>query len=367
MKKLLVLCLSLIILLCGCGEVQETTSAVSRPVPTAKKLAELSFQVSGYDGVPDEFLLNSYDPAIYYNGLPMERALDTPLTLYINESGNNVLVGFDKLSGVFYNTCDDEKGVHEDCIWTSHGKMVFCGTDRIFFVFYGDDDSAIYSCDFRGENKTKIYSSNYSVEKVVQEGDYLYFLENGVDDNGEVTDCVYRLNLVTLNAELILSQDNLYYFMPMSGKLLYLSPETNQYYIFDPSTGNNSLFSEEDMLPIAFYRNSFYYLQEGFICRRGENGFGKTEYLSDEQSSKLFFVNDSVYRYAYNDGIYKHDLGFAQSEQIFSLKNYKRASVCSVSDEMLVFTYTLGEGSAREVHLVIVDLATKEQIDAILS
>lgn len=366
MKRIIPFLLITAFLFVGCADDKAVSNSLSEPVAEVKMLADMSFQISGYDGLPKEFLLNNYQRPIYFNGSPMEALLDTPLTLYINESGNNVFVGYDKLSGVFYNTCDDEKGVHESCVWTSYGKTVFGGIDRMFFVFHEDEESVIYSSDFYGENKKKLYRSDYSVQKVVQEGEYIYFLESGIID-GETADNIYRLNLADSTIELLLSQKDIYYFMPMNGKLLYSSPTDNNYYIFNPKDKSSKLYADSAMLPIAFYKNSMYFEHEGFICRRDDSGVGKTEYLFEGDYSSMFFTENYIYRYVYNDGVYKHDYEFSINEPIYSLKDYPRTSVCSVSEEALIFRYTLGENSGRETHIVIVDLKTKELFDAVIS
>ncbi len=366
MKKVIPILLLIMLLLCGCIDDSDMPTTSSEAEPEVQMLADMSFRISGYNGIPKNILINNYKSPIYFNGSQMERTLDTPLTILINESGNNVFVGYDKLSGIFYNTCEDKKGIHEKCIWTSHGKIVYRGTDRIFFVFYEDDRSAVYSCDFYGENITKLYQSDYSVEKVVQEGEYIYFLESGIID-GETIDCVYRLNLNDLKKDLMISESGIYYFMPIDGDLLYKSPSDNNHYIYKLKDKSSKFYADETVLPYAFFKNSLYFEQDGYICRRGDGGLGETEYLFEGKCSGLYFTEHYIYRYVHSDGVYRYDYGFNAGEFVFSLKDYKRSVVTSVSDEMLVFTYSIGEGSSKEIHLVVVDLKTKDKFDAILS
>lgn len=359
------------LLLAGCAErVPEEgtypTSSQSEGDASSSGNFEGSFPVSEFASQSQDELLRTHPYAIYLNDQMMQRALDTPLALYINTGDDVVLRSYDKITGNFSVACRDPLCDHESCLWGSAGKSIYCGSDGLFFIVRGDTDSVLYRTDFFGNDAKELYRSGDLLSHIVQEGQTVYFLEEGEDEaSGELVGRVLKLELNDPKPETVLSGEGLLYFMPLQGRILYPDAETGgSYRLLDPQTGEEVPYASSDILPLALYGGDLYYRSGDILCRRSDYGMGDEEVLlSDTKLSDLFFNSDGVYFPDVDNEIYRADRDFTNVEKIYTAQVESAIWNVIVDRDLLFYTYTTGNGPSRKHFFVFTDLKTGETLE----
>ncbi len=361
----LLVVLALFLSSCGGKTTDDTVSGISDEVNEYASF-EQAFPVEGFNGKTEGGLLSDFDTAIYYNDDMMERALETPYGLYFKTGNRLSLMFYNKITGEFSNACKDSHCGHEECLWGSTGKFVYCGKTGMYFVFYGseylDGKNALYSSDFFGNNVKALYETADIVSHVIEENGYLYFILTGISD-GNVPLCkLVRLDLETANTKVLFQSETLSDFMPVNGKILY-SSEVNSteatessFYLYDPETETKEKYGEGNFLPVALYGESLYYVQNGSLYRRSSYGKGIEQLLEEDWcGAELYFRNDSVYYSDSENRVYKLSLDFRKNEVIHSSKAAGRIFNVIADDNLLFYTYSSGVGASKKCYFVLVD------------
>lgn len=355
-------CLLLVasLLLVGCADrvpevsVESESQTVSLP---SSGSFEQPFPITGLEGKRGEELLDGHPHIIYYNDSPLEKVLYTPVVMYQKVSGMETLLAYDKATGVFASACRDPLCDHELCLWGSAGNFIYKGKDGLFFLLDREDGQAIYSTDFYGDGGVKRYESTDFLSHLVQEGEYLYFLQEGLSpETGNTVGTVIRLNLKNGETESLVSMEGLCYFMPMGGKLLYAAGEGHR--LYDPVTKESTPYGDCHLLPVLLYGEYLYYQKESTLYRRGEYGMGNEELLYEGTLSELLFDGDTVYFYSSENVIYKTTPDFAEVERFYTPETDFRISHVQIHGNLLYYSYTERIGSSRRQFAVMADLAT---------
>ena len=364
MKKVLVIVLAMVFLLTACAEripestLEESIKDVSQ-APTGS--FDQPFLVTDLAGSTQEELFAYRQSAIYYNDAMMERALHTPYVIYLKTDAPTLL-SYDKATGAFASACRDPLCDHESCLWGSGDMFLYCGTDGLFFLLDNGKGQIIYSTDFFGGDIKKRYESTDCLSHLVQEEEYLYFLQEGV---GEETDStvgtVVRLNLQDGKTEDLLTMEGLYYFMPLGGKILYMGDGGHS--LYDPVTGETVPYGDEDLIPLLLYGEHLYYQKAGTLYRKGNYGMGNEETMYEKAPSELFFDGQTVYFYGADNVIYKTTADFSQVEVYYKPETDSRISDVAIHGNLLFYTYTTGSGSVRKSFVVMIDLATEDTLE----
>lgn len=327
---------------------------------------EGSFPVAEFASQSQDELLRTYPYAIYLNDRMMQSALDTPLALYIKTGDDVVLRSYDKITGNFSVACRDPLCDHENCLWGSAGKSIYCGSDGLFFVVREETGSALYRTDFFGNDVKELYRSGDLLSYIVQEGQTVYFFAEGEDEaSGELVGRVMKLELDGSEPETVLSGKGNLYFMPLHGKILYADGETGgSYRLLDPQTGEEVPYADSDILPLALSGEDFYYKSGDALCRRADYGLGDEEVLPAETKlSELFFNSDGVYFLNGDNEIYQADRDFTNVVKIYTAQVESAIWNVIVDRDLLFYTYTTGNGPSRKHFFVFADLKTGETLE----
>lgn len=326
---------------------------------------EGNFPVSGFASQSQDELLRTYPYAIYPDDRAMQRALDTPLAVYINTGNEVVLRSYDKITGNFSVACRDPLCDHETCLWGCAGKSMYCGSDGLFFLVRGDTETVLYRTDFFGNDVKELYRSGDTLSHVVQEGQTVYFLAEGEDEtSGNLVGRVLRLDLTDSGAETVLSGEGLSSFLPMNGRILYYDGKTGENYrLLNPQTGEDIPYASSDILPLALYGEDFYYRVENSLCRKSDYGLGDEEVLlRDTKPSELLFGGDGVCFLNADNEIYRADGDFAHAEKIYTAPVEENIWNVILDRNLLFYTYTVGNGASRRHFFVFADLKTGETL-----
>jgi len=138
---------------------------------------EETFMITGFDGKTSGELADRFTHVICYNESIMEGVMNTSSSLLINTMNDRALLSYDKTTGIFADACRDPLCDHESCGWASSGNRIYRGADGLFFLADEEDKTVLYHTDFNGANIKKLYTSANMLSYVVQEGSYVYFLE----------------------------------------------------------------------------------------------------------------------------------------------------------------------------------------------
>ncbi len=370
MKKLfIVIFIALDLILTSC-ESRITDNAVSNTVSDeASEHAsfEQGFPVPGFTEKTESEFLSDFDPAIYFNDDMMERALETPYGIYLKTSDSLTLMSYDKITGAFSNACRDTLCDHEECLWGSTGKFVYCGKTRMYFAFYGREylggKNTLYSSDFFGNDVQTLYETTDTISHIVEENGYLYFILTGIDDEDYQLCKLVRLDLETGKTKVLIQSKMLSDFMPINGKILYYSEvdgddgmERN-FYLYDPETETKEKYGDGDFLPKALYGESLYYVQNGNLYRKLRYGEGLEQLLEEDWcGAELYFRNGSIYYSDSENRVYKMSLDFEKLDVIHFSEAVNRINNVIADANLLFYTYSSGVGSSKSIFYVFVNL-----------
>jgi len=372
MKKGLGVLLSVCLLVLGSctsripeeGEASSIVYEQSKNDTTYGSFAD-TFLIAGFAQKTPEALADEFRHVIYYNESMMEGVVNTPASLLINTLNESVLLSYDKQSGVFADACRDTLCDHESCLLGTSGNRVYCGADGLFVLASKDDETVLYHTDFTASDAKKLYTCKNTLSYVVQEGEYVYFLEEALDEQtNETISRIMRMKATGSDAEILLEQPGLYYYMPMGGNILYLDPNDG-FVLYDTQANETSAFGSAELLPIALYGNDFYYKQNGALYRASDYGTRDAKLLAEDiQINELLFDGESIY---FHDGktVYRTDMVFAEIQEIYTAETDERISNVIVDDHMLFYHYTVRKGSSRKHHFVFVDLQTNNVLEVV--
>lgn len=368
MKKIVLAILALVLLLTSCQsrvpEVSTESSTVSTSEAPPKGNFEDPFPVSSLTGKSHEDLLAEQPYAVYYNDMPMESRLDTPPVLYLKVSGYETLLAYDKATGNFSSACRDPLCDHETCLWGAGKALVYRGANGLFFLVEEEGVSALYTTDFFGDGAEKLYTSEDLISHPVQEGEYLYFLLERVDEEtGAIQGTVCRIVLSTGDLEELLTVADLYYFMPLGGKLLYLGKDG--FSLYDPAAKESTPYGEDDLLPVALMEEDFYYLRDGVLYRKSECGMGDEKRLTDLPVVELMFGGEALYFYGTDNRIYRADRDFSEVVVLYDPQTDASIYSVAIHGDLLYYVYSTGKGSSRKQYTVMMDLATGKTLQVI--
>ena len=372
MKKTLIVLLSLLLLaLSGCSnrvpDEGGTSSIVSPQAETETSGGNFddNFPITGFAQKTHEELTENFSYAIYYNERMMEGVMDTPASLLINSMNRNVLLTYDKLTGVFAEACRDTLCNHESCMWGASSKRIYCGSNGLFFLVDEEEQTTLYQTDFTGSDIKKLYSSGDELFYVVQEEAYIYFLQEFLDEETDTTVTrLMRLKVDGSDTDILLEKSGLYYYMPMGGNILYLD-QHNGFMLYNTETEETQVFGSTEMLPLALFDKTFYYELDGDLYRKSNYGAGEAVLLmKDATIVELIFDGDKVY---FHDGskVYEACEDFSKITEVYNAETEQRISNVIVDDNLLFYRYTERKGSARKHYFCFVDLATGESLEVV--
>jgi hypothetical protein len=224
--------------------------------------------------------------------------------------------------------------------------------------------STLYATDFFGDSGKKLYSSEDLISHPVQEGDHLYFLLERLDEETDtIKGTVCRLHLVSGELEELLTEVDLYYFMPIGGKLLYQGKDG--FSLYDPAAKESTPYGEGDLLPVALMEDDFYYLRDGILYRKNEYGTGDEERLTDLPVVELMFGEESLYFYGRDNLIYRADRDFSEVVVLHDPKTDVAIYSVAIHGDLLYYVYSTGKGASRKHYTVMMDLATGKTLQVI--
>lgn len=326
---------------------------------------EETFLITGFDGKTSEELIDRFTHVIYYNESIMEGVMNTPSSLLINTMNDRVLLSYDKTTGVFADACRDPLCDHESCLWGASGKRIYRGAEGLFFLVNKEDQTVLYHTDFNGANVKELYKSANMLSYVVQEGSYVYFLEEVRDEETDMTlSRIVRMSPDSTDTDVLLERAGLYYFMPMGGNILYLDPDDG-HMLFDTQTKQSQPFGPAEMLPLALCGEDFYYENQGSVYRASAYGTGDAVLLADQiHAAELLFDDGMIY---YHDGktVYKASADFTEITEIYTAKTDERIPNVIVDDSLLFYRYTVRKGSSSKHYFVFADLQTGKTLEVV--
>ncbi|MBQ3004110.1 MAG: DUF5050 domain-containing protein [Clostridia bacterium] len=372
MKKTFIAILAVLLLgLAGCSDRVTQQSESSSFVSEQSEIREQggsfeeTFLISGFDGKTSGELADRFTHVIYYNESIMEGVMNTPSSLLINTMNDRVLLSYDKTTGVFSDACRDPLCDHESCVWASSGNRIYRGADGLFFLADEEDKTVLYHTDFNGANIKKLYTSVNMLSYVVQEGSYVYFLEEVPDEETDLTvSRIVRMSPDSTDTDVLLERVGLYYFMPLGGNILYLDPDDG-HMLFDTQTKQKQPFGPSEMLPLALCGEDFYYENDGALFCASAYGAGDAVMLTDQiRVSELLFDGGMIY---YHDGktVYKASADFTEITEIYTAKTDERIPTVIVDDSLLFYRYTVRKGSSSKHHFVFADLQTGKTLEVV--
>lgn len=373
--KLLSAAFALLLAVCLCGCSNETTTSVDFSVEDSFYISVTSeevitsfngsFLVRTLAGKTKEDMLNQYSPAIFYNDSLMEGVLNTPVSLLIKSMNQTTLISYDKGTGVFTDACRDPLCDHESCLWSAAGSRIYAGIGCLFFLMKQDSETILYKSDYDGAAQTVLYRSSNELSHVVQEGAYVYFLEETLDETSGNDVCrIVRISENGSDMKVLLEQAGLYYFMPMNKSIMYWDPEEG-FLLYDTETKQTQKYGSSGMRPIALYGENFYYESEGALFKTGDYGFGNPLKLVTERGfSELVFDHDAVYCYD-ESTIYRIKSDFSGLEPLYTATMNERITNVILDGDLLCYQYTAGSGAARKHYYVFVDLETNKHLEVI--
>ena len=188
-------------------------------------------------------------------------------------------------------------------------------------------------------------------------------MERVDEETGAIQGTVCRIVLSTGDLEELLTVADLYYFMPLGGKLLYLGKDG--FSLYDPAAKESTPYGEDDLLPVTLMEEDFYYLRDGVLYRKSECGMGDEKRLTDLPVVELMFGGEALYFYGTDNRIYRADRDF--SEVVVLYDSQTDASIYSVAihGDLLYYVYSTGKGSSRKQYTVMMDLATGKTLQVI--
>lgn len=368
MKKMTLVLVAVLLALTSCQsripEFSAESSTVSASVATPAGNFEDPFPVSSLTGKSHEELLAEHPYAVYYNDIPMESCLDTPPVLYLKVSGYETVLAYDKATGNFSSACRDPLCDHEGCLWGAGKALIYRGANGLFFLEEDQGVSTLYATDFFGDSGEKLYSSEDLISHPVQEGDHLYFLLERLDEETDtIKGTVCRLHRVSGELEELLTEVDLYYFMPIGGKLLYQGKDG--FSLYDPAAKESTPYGEGDLLPVALMEDDFYYLRDGILYRKSEYGTGDEERLTDLPVVELMFGGESLYFYGRDNLIYRADHDFSEVVVLHDPKTESSIYSVAIHGDLLYYVYSTGKGASRKQYTVMMDLATGKTLQVV--
>ena len=307
MKRLckgLLLLLGLVFLLSACEKEDNTVSEdVFEPGENGYwdlndlVWGEVEFPVTGLYGVPRETLLQAESPVRAGDAWdPMEKALDTEdsFLFQLKSSSCQIPIVYDKSTGRFSYACAEPLCLHTNCIWSGFPDF-YRGGDELFLVRGNltGGASSIYSCGIHGENPRKLYEGDGRITNLVRDGDYLYFLEEGYDEEtGESYSRLMRMDILYKTLRSLRS--HVRSMLPLGDRVLYTDETDWNCYFYDLETKEKTLF-EEDGSPFAYQQGWIYYTSGGALYRASAEDPSVREQVLEKVHSCLTVGGDRLY------------------------------------------------------------------------
>ena len=371
---LLISALAIMPWICGCSNDipdfsvdSNTEGTIDRPTSGNEIVSAFtgSFVVSGFDGKTKEDLINQYSSVIYYNDSLMEGVLNTPTSLLIKSMDSPILISYDKETGISTNACRDPLCDHESCLWGASGTRIYAGRDGLFFLLKQDNETMLYKTDYTGADQSLLYSSSNELSHVVQEGSFVYFLEETMDEETDTAVCrVVRMTARGSERRILLERGNLYYFMPMNGNILYLDP-MDGFLLYDPEENQSDKYGSFEMRPIALFGKDFYYELGGSLYKASNYGLGNKLKLESAKSFyELIFDHEAVFCHD-ESTIYRIKDDFSGLDPLYKATTNERIENVILDGNLLCYQFTTGSGAARKHFYVFVDLETNAYLEVV--
>lgn len=260
---------------------------------------EIEFPVTGLYGVPKETLLQTETPVRAGDTWdPTEKELDTEdsFLFQLTASSCQIPIVYDKSTGRFSYACADPLCLHKNCIWSGFPDFYGSGELNELFLVRGNLGgglSSIYSCGIHGENPRKLYESGGRITKLVRDGGYLYFLEDGFDEEtGEEYSQLIRLDILYKTFRILRS--HVRSMLPMGDKVLYTDNTDWNCYFYDLETKEKTLFGE-NCSPFAYWQGWIYYTSDGALYRASAEDTSVREQVLEQTHLCLTVAEDRLY------------------------------------------------------------------------
>lgn len=302
--KALLLLLGMILLLSACEKEDNTVSEdVFEPGENGYwdlndlVWGEIEFPVTGLYGVPRETLLQAEVPVHAgdtWTGMDPALETEDSFLFQLQYSSCPIPILYDKSTGRFSYSCSDPLCLHTNCIW-SGSPDVYGGGDELFLVrgnFTGESPS-IYSCGTHGENPRKLYEGDGRITNLVRDGDYLYFIEEGYDEETwESYSRLIRMDILYKTVRILRS--HVRSMLPLGDRVLYTDNTDGNCYFYDLETKEKTLFGER-CSPFAYHQGWIYYTSGGALSRALAEDPSVREQVLEKVHSCLTIAEDRLY------------------------------------------------------------------------